>query len=67
MEKDNQILRDYLNSLPIVQHQEAISKIAEECSVKRSYVYLWKGGKREIRPIYKKVINRILGIELFSE
>lgn len=64
---------DYINSLPTkvtsVRNQK-ILEIAAACKVDSSTVYNWMTGKHKVRPVYKSIISKMLGIpedELFPE
>lgn len=66
----NDILRNWLNSLPHKAYQKVKLRLAEECLVPMHTLNNWIYGKCVIRPASQRDINRvsieITGNELFT-
>lgn len=62
----NEKFREYMDSLPIKKHTEAVQAIMKECLVNRNVVYDWKASRRRIAPIYQKTIQQTLNTSIFN-
>jgi len=64
--EDAMKFKNYLDSLSIRDHGKIITELADKCYVSRMSVYHWKSGRLPIRPIYKHVIEEVIGRKIFD-
>ena len=63
---DAEILQSWLFSMSKNKRIKYRKKIEAECQVTKSAVYYWINGKRKLKDIYKKKINKVANKQLFE-